>query len=205
MSNETNKTDSRRQFLKKTSAGVVISTLPATSVWGACTVSGALSGGSKVNDDCNTIPVLTNGRSHGSWKQILTHKNKLRSMFKFVQDAQNISDDAHEIARTAMICVIKPVLDLVIPLNDAGTETLSINEVNTGSGNRMQIATAYLNFHFGFYGDAVYIGSEQITSAEALARHMFAVAIANPSWEFSDAELGYDDGVSMYTPNLACI
>ena len=64
-------TNKRRQFIKKASAGVVITSLPMKSVWGTqCTASGAmsgnLSGGGQAAAPC-AVPTLEGGRSPGFW------------------------------------------------------------------------------------------------------------------------------------------
>jgi len=61
----------RRQFIKKAGAGVAVSSLPMKSVWGACTVSGVMSGnlsqnGGGTGDVCGSLS-LTGGRSPGFW------------------------------------------------------------------------------------------------------------------------------------------
>ena len=62
----------RRQFIKKAGAGVAVSSLPMKSVWGACSVSGTMSGnlsqtGGGNAGQCDAMPILQGGRSPGSW------------------------------------------------------------------------------------------------------------------------------------------
>ncbi|MFC3204474.1 hypothetical protein ACFOEW_21930 [Alteromonas oceani] len=64
----------RRQFIKKAGAGVAVSSLPMKSVWGACSVSGVMSGnlsqtGGGTGDTCGTVQMPSGGRSPGSWFQ----------------------------------------------------------------------------------------------------------------------------------------
>lgn len=64
----------RRQFIKKAGAGVAVTSLPMKSVWGACSVSGVMSGnlsqnGGGTGDTCGTIEMPAGGRSPGSWFQ----------------------------------------------------------------------------------------------------------------------------------------
>ncbi len=66
---------SRRSFLQKSSAAALVTTLAAQPVWGKCTVSGAMSGGSVTQDnrdDYCTIPEVW-GRSPGFWMTLLSH------------------------------------------------------------------------------------------------------------------------------------
>ncbi|MEC9263386.1 MAG: hypothetical protein VYD53_18675, partial [Pseudomonadota bacterium] len=64
----------RRQFIKKAGAGVAVSSLPMKSVWGACSVSGVMSGnlsqtGGGAGETCGTVVMPNGGRSPGSWFQ----------------------------------------------------------------------------------------------------------------------------------------
>ena len=76
---------SRRRFLQKTAVGTVIASLPAKSVWGACSVSGALSGNLSQNTDRHdcTIPRLVGGRSPGGW---LNYKDNCHDIFDALAD-----------------------------------------------------------------------------------------------------------------------
>ena len=91
-------TQPRRKFLKKASAGALITSLPAHSVWGnTCSVSGAMSGnlsgtGGGGGPVCDQ-PELFEGRSPGSWKQFFAtgavHSDiqKMHSMFSYVGES----------------------------------------------------------------------------------------------------------------------
>lgn len=68
------KTKVRRTFLKRATAGAVLTSLPAHSVWGGvCSVSGSMSGnlsGIQRHKDCEK-PELPGGRSPGAWKTLV--------------------------------------------------------------------------------------------------------------------------------------
>lgn len=102
-SSVSNKTKQRRTFLKRASAGVLLTSLPAQSVWArgglTCTTSGAMSGnmsGINRHKNCDK-PSLPKGRSPGSWKKFMNadadsiHNNvrgHLRSVFPNVGNSQ---------------------------------------------------------------------------------------------------------------------
>ncbi|MEP2653385.1 MAG: hypothetical protein ABJH06_15495, partial [Paraglaciecola sp.] len=87
----------RRSFIKKSAAGVVVTSLPAKSVWGACNASG-ISGGSGSTATCE-LPILSNGRSPGSWSKFLSNnptkvgRNKIKTMFSTYQRGSNSALD----------------------------------------------------------------------------------------------------------------
>ena len=103
------KPDARRTFLKRASAGAVLTSLPVHSVWGAvCTVSGAMSGnmsGIQRHKDCET-PVLPIGRSADIWRKLMLlnldaldgttndgangNPGKLHEMFSSVENFKNL-------------------------------------------------------------------------------------------------------------------
>jgi hypothetical protein len=79
------KTKVRRRFLKRATAGAVLTSLPAHSVWGAvCSVSGSMSGnlsGIQRHSDCDK-PDLPAGRSPGTWKNlVLLNSAKIHAVF----------------------------------------------------------------------------------------------------------------------------
>lgn len=59
----------RRSFLKKSATGAVLASLPAQSVWGACSVSGAMSGNLSRNTDRHDCvqPVVSAGKEPKYW------------------------------------------------------------------------------------------------------------------------------------------
>ncbi|AUC89098.1 hypothetical protein CW735_13675 [Alteromonas sp. MB-3u-76] len=61
--------NSRRTFVKRVGAGVIFSSLPAQSVWGACNASG-ISGGSRVVAVTCTVPQVDGGWSPGTWQKL---------------------------------------------------------------------------------------------------------------------------------------
>ena len=184
---------SRRKFLLKTSAGVVITTLPVQSVWGACNASG-LSGGSRSADSVCVMPIVTGGRSPGSWRKFAKSGepdkvglNKVKSMFSMSKN-----DDL-----TAAYCSvrshIKNMPDVVLS-DGSGTiprNSLNIYEALQSQGGIWNLAAYYLNAYFGFYGDI-----SPFTSAEELVQHVWGVMYIN-----NDGQLpsNYDDLTASFT------
>lgn len=64
------KGNSRRGFIKKTSMVAGISMLPASNVWGVCNVSGVSGGSQAVNQTC-LIPSFFGGFSPSVWQQFV--------------------------------------------------------------------------------------------------------------------------------------
>ena len=77
----------RRSFLKKSATGAVLVSLPAQSVWGACSVSGAMSGNLSQNTDRHDCeePNLPAGRSPGFWSQLYGGSNGINGGFTRVK------------------------------------------------------------------------------------------------------------------------
>jgi len=171
----------RRQFMKKAGAGVAVSSLPMKSVWGACSVSGVMSGnlsqtGGGTGDACGTIEMPNGGRSPGSWFQGNTwtpgHNSKSAASV-FPQLRYGLSDD-DECLLTARIEAMRThVKDLIkdteLTLSEAAAKYIydSDSAYDTSptllaalSGtdlpsNRKNIlkhtAVVYLNVYYGLY------------------------------------------------------
>jgi hypothetical protein len=200
------RTDSRRKFLKKASAGVVITALPAQSVWGACTVSGALSGNaSRINNDCQTIPALSNGRSGGSWKDP-SNGHKIAAMFSCIGTVKSTygeTSSQYQNARVQAFTAINNVIDgPEINLNKLGTDRLDLRQALNGGGYTKHLAAAYLNFHFGFYNQSFPMASGDINTAQQLVEHLYALIVSGNFSNFTNFEMGYGSGTSSYIINV---
>lgn len=178
---------SRRKFLIKSSAGVVITTLPAHSVWGACNASG-LSGGSRSGGDVCIIPEVSGGRSPGSWAKYVesgdpdnNKRNKVREMFSLstVDSEGGLVKPADTQLNEAFCSVrshIASMPDVVLSdgSGDIPYATLNIHTAMQNSGGIWNLAAYYLNAYFGFYGDI-----SPFNSAEEMVQHVWAVLIIN--------------------------
>jgi len=207
----------RRGFLKKSTASVVIASIPARSVWGACTVSGALSGNaSKISDDCTVIPPLVGGRSPGGWQSALADNN-LHDMFSYIKFKKKCSTAQYDGARSFLIQQIEAKLADNISLGaglsfnvgdglgkNVDMTAFSNAGINTSSlkGLFYNLAAVYLNVAFLFYDvPAVSMSDGDITTAEELIAHMFAVHIANNGIYLSgNSVFGFTNGISDYNP-----
>jgi len=199
--------DSRRKFLVKTSAVSLISALPATSVWGACTVSGALSGGSKVNNDCTTISLI-GGRSPGKWHDMLTGES-IASAFPYLKDYKqngpNADNTRYECEKSHLVSVILAAQDITIPLgnNEHGQAvTINIKDALASSGHiAWNLAAVYLNAEFGFYSSSLPVtlsSGHSINNGADLISHLFALDIINNGFGDSDSYFGFTDGSTTY-------
>jgi hypothetical protein len=188
--------------LAKTSAVSLISALPATSVWGACTVSGALSGGSKVNNDCTTISLI-GGRSHGFWKDTSTGK-ALGSAFPYLKTYTKGSD-RKKCEKTHLISLIDLVKNETVFLgNDENGQAVSIH-INTAltsnASPAKHLAAVYLNAVFGFYSLSLPVmlsSGHTISHGAELIAHLYALDIINPGMDSNDY-FGFTDGKTAYT------
>jgi len=198
--------DSRRKFLVRTSAVSLISALPATSVWGACTVSGALSGGSKVNDDCTTVKLL-GGRSPGKWHDMTTGES-IASAFPYLKDYKqngaHADNTRYECEKSYLVSVILAAQDVTIPLgNDEHGQAVSINikDALASSGHlSWNLAAVYLNAYFGFYSLPITVNSgHSLSDGADLIAHLFALDVINNGAGDSDTYFGFTDGSTTHT------
>ena len=196
---------SRRKFLKKTSAGAIITTLPAQSVWGACTVSGALSGGSKEVGECVYIP-LSGGRSPGFWRD-LTTGSSLADAFPYLKAWHKVHNATRRDCEEAY---------LINVINQAKNTTIFIgNDPTTGSAISLNIATAltspggiawnlaavYLNFVFNFHPPISVIlpSGYIINTVEKLIQHLYALELRG---QLSGFDFGFNDGSTAWEPAI---
>ncbi|WP_460313527.1 hypothetical protein [Aliiglaciecola aliphaticivorans] len=198
----------RRNFLKKSATGAVIVSLPAKSVWGACSVSGALSGNLSTNTDRHTcsMPYLSGGRSPGNWK---TYSNNMHSTFTKLKSCKNAYGKDSNQYKEMEICYVDAINDvylhtLVLP-SDISSRTLTVSEAldsnGTGDDNiYFHLAAVYLNTYFGFYTSY----SEGQAAAQQAISDVFLywyISKNNPSFAgITDAELGYDEGSTDWSP-----
>ena len=182
-------TDSRRKFIQKAAAGTILTTLPASSVWGVCTVSGALSGGSQVVDNCK-IPPLTGGRSPGYWKPGGQYHGGFSNYGPDKEDCLHTAITTFESATT-------------ITLDDGVTLNLADGLAASGTLS-FHLSAAYLNAFFDFYTLPVTIGSDVINTAEELVQHLYATTFRyDVDTVVSALEASYADAESSYS-GISC-
>lgn len=192
---------SRRRFLQKTAIGAVIASLPAKSVWGACSVSGALSGNLSQNTDRHdcTIPKLWNGRSPGGW---LNFQNNCHSIFlDLSRKKERLAKRSPEIYDKYRNCYIAAVEQaMVLPLNlpvelNAPYHTVRSALASNGSGDNniyFHLAAIYLNAFFELYP-----GFSGQADAEALVQRIYLFWYSQRS-SLSNKDLGYSDGTTRW-------
>lgn len=188
----------RRKFLTKTGAGLIIASMPAKSVWGACSVSGALSGNLSQNTarhDCE-MPPLSGGRSPGGWKNL--SKKNIDSYFtqlKKIKKSKRYDDTVKK-----YLSFIDMVKSQTLPLpSELTTVNYTINGglASNGQGDNnvfYHLSAVYLNAYFGFYTG--YSGKQ---AAEELVTTIFLnwytqLVKNRSSVNFSESALGYNDG-----------
>lgn len=167
---------SRRKFLMKSTAGVVITTLPAQSVWGACNASG-LSGGSRTSETVCEIPLVVGGRSPGSWRVYVESGNPSTNSTKKVRAMFSLS---HSDNLTAAYCSVRNEITNMpnIVLSD-GTGAIPEADLNietalSNTGGIWNLAAYYLNAYYGFYGDL-----SPYANAEEFVQQAWAVMYIN--------------------------
>ncbi len=200
----------RRNFLKKTATGAVIASLPAKSVWGACSVSGALSGNLSTNTDRHTctIPDLSNGRSPGNWKN--WNKNmhgtfmKLKEMRDSIQGKPS-KDPAYQAAKKCFSDDVEVAMGKIMVLpSEMNPRVLTVGQAlaTNGDGDNniyYHLAAVYLNAYFEFYSN--YQGE---VAAEQLINEIFLYWYVGTHHgggvSISSSDLGYNDGTTWYQP-----
>ncbi len=207
MKDQVKHNDSRRKFLVKTSAVSLISTLPATSVWGACTVSGALSGGSKVKDDCTTI-FLSNGRSPGFWKDADTKSpgRAIASVFPYLTAYTGSRFNCEKSYLMSVIGAAKEI-DIYLGKNENGEPVfINIKDAflnHAGEGLAYNLAAVYLNAVFGFYDSYLPVtlsSGDTINNGAELIAHLFALDVIYGDHTGTDAAYyGFTEGSTAYS------
>lgn len=210
----------RRQFIKKASAGVAVSSLPMQSVWGACTVSGVQSGnlsqnGGKANQ-CS-MPALSGGRSPGYWFQGNTftvgHNSKsIKDVFLSLGNNPTQVEKDHYRKQVLSVrgCINDPsnpglsYAGLTMGLDSVGVEQLTnglASSLTPYAGFLTQsnysnvffhVAAAYMNTYFKLYSGS--LGGK--TEADAVANAVMINYLAGTT-TLSDAEMGYTNGSTM--------
>jgi len=195
---EVTKASVRRDFLKKSAIGIVVTSLPAQSVWGACNASG-ISGGSGSTTTCE-LPPLTNGRSPGSWGKFIespplgnVHRNKVKAMFA----TYSSSNDA---TLNAKFCDLNNhIKSTTIVLSTGGGAipyaTLHLGDALANNGGIWNLAAYYLNAEFGFYTIP-----PEFADADELIQHVWAALYVandnNTPTNFDSLTTSFTDGVS---------
>tara|TARA_R110002167_G_scaffold78652_6_gene217428 strand:- start:453 stop:1148 length:696 start_codon:yes stop_codon:yes gene_type:complete len=151
----------RRSFLKKSATGAVLVSLPAQSVWGACSVSGAMSGNLSQNTDrhdCD-IPLIPAGLSPGYWSQLYNGSNGINGTFA------NVKGGNEEWKTGRRECYRNHIKDFIDSDVSMGLSTeiytgihgnlkSALMSSNGGGDGSLEfnLAGVFLSSYFGFYG-----------------------------------------------------
>ena len=205
--NSAKKINSRRQFIVKTVVGSAALSVPGKSVWGACSVSGAMSGNvSRVSPEqkCEA-PQISGGRSPGTWKDALDgsmNGQRLKDMFTALQKVDYPAMPAAEpgsilwvayeshlesVIKSNSMKIDKRVLDDGVSYVDGGVPLFDALEPG---GMDYNLAAVWLNTYFGFYPSVVHhsaSASDRIQKANELVNNIaiylfseFRIALASP-------------------------
>ena len=197
---ENNSVVKRRSFLKKSATGAVLVSLPAQSVWGACSVSGAMSGNLSQNTDRHDceMPMLDQGQKPDFWRGVYSTAN--------FNGFNNVDDSNRESYRTEIKCLMDSVgMALATELYPSPQSSLQATLTNSGSPLENKLAAIFLNSYFGFYGS---LGQGNIQVANELVNEILLYIVvqsnqgnAVTSSDALNSLLSLTDlGQSSYTP-----
>lgn len=204
--NHSSDENTRRKFIKKTTVGAIITTLPAKSVWGICTVSGALSGGSQQTQTCEIPPpvFLSGGRSTGFWRGESSNNGNGNGNAggNFHGGFSNHGPNDENCIKAEILALQKSTAVLLDEENGIVLEIYNALQSN-GSGDSnfaFHLAGAYLNAYYGFY--PLPFSPYGINTAEDLVKHLYAASmIHGVSAIVSAIEGSYTEGESEYEFN----
>ena len=219
---------SRRRFIKTAATASAFSILPAQSVWGACTISGAVSGNqSRVNAQC-TFPNISGGRSPGTWKKFVPGASlnkankKTKAIFHNVAVAKDTYGGSSQTYKDIRNCYRDWLLDIVANDELISSDTLqfaaSMNPSLSGLPSSMSVEEGLLSNGAGFNNIFYHVAAGYMNAyvgmyASYPAGEASAIAVANEIftyWVFENSHSGpsntdvsslmmYDNGVTMYT------
>lgn len=177
---DVSKGNKRRSFLKKSATGAVVFSLPAKSVWGACSVSGAMSGNLSTNADRHDCTMgAQGGRSPGYWKTCLANDN-LHAVFvhlKIAKDSVNnnstaAQQTAYQTTKNCYRSAVESVMShtMVLP-SEFNPLVMTVEEGLNSEGATLNnlyfhMAAVYLNSYFGLYTN--FMSESVVTSQEAI-------------------------------------
>ncbi|GGW53308.1 hypothetical protein [Alishewanella tabrizica] len=177
----------RRKFLTKTGASFFIASMPAKSVWGACSVSGALSGNLSQNNDRHDceMPRIVGGRSPGGWKNYESGNNRPGKVKAFFANSTDLTFTCYDKE-------VKLVKSFILPLPAdlvSGVRTIEDGLKFNGTGDNnilCHLSAVYLNAYFGFYTDV------SKSQAAELVKKIFT------AWYVRNITLNMNDNVDNY-------
>lgn len=206
------KTKVRRTFLKRASAGAVLTSLPAHSVWGAvCSVSGAMSGnlsGIQRHSNCE-MPALPAGRSPGTWKNlVLLKSSKVHAVFNGLPNPSGkingVSYSNADDLRLHYMNGVKAVAEshemkINHSLIDSSFRTNLYDSLTHPGGIDYEMAAVWLNAYFGLGGKTPY---ESAATADQIVEQLLSYLLvqerAGTLPSFTDDFFNFVDGSTDY-------
>lgn len=171
---------SRRDFLHKSSATVLITSLAAQPVWGRCTVSGAMSGGSATQgeEDPCVVPEVW-GQPSDSWAaDVIQGSGDVTEAFVMVEDKE---------ALRCFIAQVRAENFFTVPATPTNpAETVGVNEALAAPGGiHFYLAGIWLNAYFGFFDGGMLPGRDA-SSPQEWVEHFFSLSLASEQGEWTD-------------------
>ncbi len=161
---DVSKGNNRRSFLKKSATGAVVFSLPAKSVWGACSVSGAMSGNLSTNTDRHdcTMPVMENGCKPYKWKNLNKHCD---SIFSHLKSKKGHSSYENLKKKYIAACDAEKAGNLYLPQELIATSPTCGDALMSSDTLMKRLGCVYLNACFGLYpGYAGPVQATQLTN-----------------------------------------
>lgn len=216
----------RRQFIKKAGAGVAVSSLPMKSVWGACSVSGVMSGNlSQTGDDiggtCGDVIMPNGGRSPGFWFTgeagiMGSNGDPIADVFpQILVGIGSHSDCLVDTRIEAMRTIVQQFYStetLTLPLEAAKyiynsdtyyklTPTLleALNGTDAPSNRKSilkHMAVVYLNVYFALYDGVISPLNSAASLEVALIMMAKLIEYKMADINFPESNFGYTDGQS---------
>jgi hypothetical protein len=187
----------RRSFLKKSATGAVLASLPAQSVWGACSPSGMMSGNLSQNTgrhNCPT-PIVSSGKSPKYWRD--TYNNVVATNLKVFEGFSACTDKDTRKHKRHRKCYKNHIVSCCEGLNlDLPTELYDrpygkLKDALLGSGTDSMeycLAGVYLSSFFGFHNDGS-MGDRTKASKKVNDIYIYFNTMANQGLDVSFSEL----------------
>jgi hypothetical protein len=214
------KTKVRRTFLKRATAGAVLTSLPTHSVWGAvCSVSGAMSGnlsGIQRHKDCEKPSFPNPGRSPGTWKNLVEFQSeKLHGVFLEAPGPGGPQAD-RELNDAKRQCLMQHIRDVSMLNSSKLIRNSRLDLVNSsfvinvydaldsnggGDGSlEFNLAGVWLNCYFGLYNPNK-AGNKSWASkqVEQLVAWMVTQANAGLDSSLLDSDYNFNEGTTEYS------
>lgn len=172
---------SRRKFLRTSSATALVTSLASQPVWGQCTVSGGISGGSRTEETTAClIPPGIAGRSPGFWSAAIYGGqngvgNALAAAFPSVERSRKEDLRCH-------IINVFAANTFTIPATDFSPEEVwTVAEaLNSPGGYKFNLAGIWADAYFGFFGNLP--APERSSDPQDWVEHFFALYMIGASW-----------------------